>query len=302
MPSNAVNLLISRRLMIKASGQRLPRNRRVPHPLQPTGLEREYYFDILALIAPLRKQVEEILIPVIPAIIRMHAEEMRVDSARLDAVIGYSQLITRSISDVRVAISKQITVETISDRADSMARRVSVFNQAQINRQFQSVLGINPLMSERWLEPLVSSFTEKNVALIKSISNDCLNKIEGLVRNTVERGIGTGKLESQIYAEYGGMIHNQLEMTHSRAHLIARDQIAKYNGSLTELRQKSAGVTKYIWSTSKDERVRQLHQELDGKTFSWDDPPVSGTSGEKLPPGLAINCRCCALPILEEFL
>ena len=272
----------------------MPRNRRVPRPLQPTGLEREYYGDIIKLIAPLRKQIEEILIPTIPAIIRMHTEEMRVDSARLDAVIGYSQLITRTISDIRIGISKQITVETISDRADSMARKVSVFNRAQINRQFQSVLGINPLMSERWLEPLVSSFTEKNVALIKSIPEQFLGKVEQMVRATVEQGISTENLTGRIFDEF--------DVTKSRAHLIARDQVSKFNSSLHEVRQKSAGVTKYIWSTSKDERVRPRHAAMDGKIVSWDDPPPVGNNGERLHVGQDYQCRCVSLPILEEFL
>ena len=294
MPSNAVNLIISRRLMIKASGQRLPRNRRVPRPLQPTGLEREYYGHIIKLIEPAFSEIREKLIPAIPEILRIRSEEIRTDGIKFDAIRGYAELITRTISDVRVGISKQITVETIQNQTNGMAYKINAFNKVQFNRQFQSVLGINPLISERWLEPLVSSFTEKNVALIKSIPDQFLSKVEQMVRTTVERGVSTETLTSQIY--------DQFDVTKSRAHLIARDQISKYNSSLHEMRQKSAGVTKYIWSTSKDERVRTLHQELDGKTFSWDDPPISGTSGERFPPGFPINCRCVALPILEEFL
>ena len=56
----------------------------------------------------------------------------------------------------------------------------------------------------------------------------------------------------------------------------------------------------YIWRTQEDEKVRDLHQELEGKRFNMDDPPVSGTSGFRGNPGEPANCRCYAEPIKEE--
>lgn len=44
----------------------------------------------------------------------------------------------------------------------------------------------------------------------------------------------------------------------------------------------------YIWRTTGDGKVRSLHAERDGKTFSWDHPPEGGHPGE------AYNCRCRA--------
>jgi len=292
--NNAVNALISRRLFMKAVGHKLPRNRRVPRPLQPTGLEREYYSDILKLIEPAFFEIREKLVPAIPEILRIRSEEIRTDGIKLDAIRGYAELITRTISDVRVGISKQITIETIQGQANGMAYKVNSFNKVQFNKQFQSVLGINPLLSERWLEPLVSSFTETNVGLIKSIPEQFLGKVEQMVRATVERGVSTEALTGQIFDEF--------DVTRSRAHLIARDQVSKFNSSLHEVRQKSAGVTKYIWSTSRDERVRPRHAAMDGKTVSWDDPPPVGNNGERLHVGQDFQCRCVSLPQLDEFL
>lgn len=307
--------LINYRKTLKSIGYRLPRNRRVPRPLQPTGIERDYYQRIIELIEPLFSQVQEKFIPALPQIIRQYKEETRVDSGvkafinhidslsddefekelsyagldvnyfnqqRTDMVMGYGQLITRTIADIKINIARQIPEELIQREAENIAHRTAAFNKAQINRQFQSVLGINPLLTERWMGPKVAAFVEQNVSLIKSIPEQFFSKIEGMVRNTVEHGISTRKLEGEILEDFGGMIHNQLEMTRSRAHLIAKDQIAKYNSSLHELRQREAGVTKYIWSTSKDERVRPKHAAMEGKIVSWDDPPPVGVHGEKL--------------------
>lgn len=83
----------------------------------------------------------------------------------------------------------------------------------------------------------------------------------------------------------------------SRAELIARDQTLKLNGDINRENQQSAGITKYVWSTSGDERVRDSHAELEGEEFEWGervsmDPPE---------PGQDFQCRCVGIPIVEEI-
>ncbi|MBT4932618.1 MAG: minor capsid protein [Rhodospirillaceae bacterium] len=51
---------------------------------------------------------------------------------------------------------------------------------------------------------------------------------------------------------------------------------------------------KYIWRTVGDSKVRSSHAELDGKVFSWDDPPEEGHPGEEY------NCRCWAEDVEEK--
>ena len=100
--------------------------------------------------------------------------------------------------------------------------------------------------------------------------------------------LGGGNLKdlAQKIRQIGGVTEN-------RAKLIARDQTAKLNSSLTQAQHESLGVTHYRWSTSKDERVRESHAENEGQVFSWDDPPETGH------PGFEINCRCVAIPVFD---
>jgi len=65
-------------------------------------------------------------------------------------------------------------------------------------------------------------------------------------------------------------------------------------------RQTAAGVSRYEWSSSADERVRPRHRELDGQTFSWDDPPVTNDDGDTNHPGEDYQCRCIAVPVLDD--
>jgi SPP1 gp7 family putative phage head morphogenesis protein len=85
-----------------------------------------------------------------------------------------------------------------------------------------------------------------------------------------------------------------------RAQLIARTEVARTAGLLTEVRAKHVGSTHYIWRTAGDSDVRELHKHLNGQVFSWDEPPVTGSNGERSSPGGIYNCRCWAEVILTD--
>ena len=53
-------------------------------------------------------------------------------------------------------------------------------------------------------------------------------------------------------------------------------------------------MTKYIWHTQEDDKVRPWHASRDGKVFDSNKPPKGGN------PGDAPNCRCWAEPIEER--
>ncbi len=79
----------------------------------------------------------------------------------------------------------------------------------------------------------------------------------------------------------------------NRARLIARDQAGKINSRLSQLRHIGAGAEEYSWSTSRDERVRDLHSTLNGRTYAYGEP-TDAEGGQ--PPGIPIQCRCVAIP------
>lgn len=95
-------------------------------------------------------------------------------------------------------------------------------------------------------------------------------------------------------------IERRAEVSASRAELIARDQTLKLNGQITQARQEAGGISRYVWSTSGDERVREAHAELDGQVFDWSDPPEVSDDGRREHPGGDYQCRCVAVPVVEE--
>lgn len=137
----------------------------------------------------------------------------------------------------------------------------------------------------------IDAFRKRNVGLIKTLQGKQLEEIRGILEKAEATGIRVEVLRSQLM--------DRFDVSKSRADLIARDQVLKLNGELTEKRQTQAGISRYKWSTSNDERVRDMHDDLDDKEFSWDDPPVTDAKGNRNHPGGDYQCRCIAIPILD---
>lgn len=77
-----------------------------------------------------------------------------------------------------------------------------------------------------------------------------------------------------------------------RAVVIAQDQLWTLSGMIARHQQMDIGVPSFIWTTMEDSRVRDAHRSLHGREFTWGNLPSEGY------PGVPINCRCKAVPVL----
>jgi SPP1 gp7 family putative phage head morphogenesis protein len=129
-------------------------------------------------------------------------------------------------------------------------------------------------------------FTDRNVHLITDLSADAYVQVNDVVLQGIQSGRRSGDIAKDIMG--------RLDVAESRAQLIARDQVLKFNGDLAKTRQQAAGIAQFTWYSSLDERVRPSHRLMQGRVFAWADPPV--VDGEQATPGSPIQCRCVALP------
>jgi len=120
----------------------------------------------------------------------------------------------------------------------------------------------------------------------------------GIARKVAE-AVGRDSLRVETLR---GIIETELGVTKRHAELIARDQVAKLNGRITQATHQRAGVTHYRWRASRDGRTRSNHRKLDGQTFAWSEAPMGGGTSPKDRghPGQGIQCRCNAIPIIDE--
>jgi SPP1 gp7 family putative phage head morphogenesis protein len=185
-----------------------------------------------------------------------------------------------------------------ADKAsEKAAERIVTHSKREFGR-----LGIKLLKEEPSFKRRIKEWRKENVDRIVSLSKAKVDRVEVLLKN--KAGMRVEALRKSIQESVGA--------TKNQASLIARDQVLKLNGQITQARQEAAGITEFVWCTSNDERVRgrpdglypdakPSHWALEGKRFRWDDLPKIGPNGERGRPGEFWGCRCVPYPILPEL-
>lgn len=275
----------------------MPRNKkRIPPPLRTTNIEARYGANIRLMLKPFRELVEAKLFPMLDFIAQS-------GPVHLDAP---SDDINRVFEQIRIAFAQTFSDRTVDRVAQESATLIDNINHKTFRRQTQTVLGVDPVFAEPWLADEIDIFVSENASLVKSVPTEHLADIEQMVFREAKRRSSPTEIKNKIIKLFGN--------ADTSAALIARDQVSKFNGRLSELRQTAAGVDKYTWRTSEDGRVRSFsnsggyssHAKLNGKVFSWKNPPVTvfrgKRAGERNHPGQDINCRCYAEPVLDKLI
>jgi SPP1 gp7 family putative phage head morphogenesis protein len=271
--------------MLAASGLKPARRRKAPRVLVPRPMIIAYFARLRELLAPMREIAHEYLLP---ALKRAH-----VDSLHMDAE-DFSK-----IADVmRFEYARRIPKEVKRRTAQAAYTGLAEFNRRATVRQFKAIIGVDILSGDPPLEMLSQIFVSENVSLITSISDRYFGEMEQAVMRAWRSGTRPEDFAAEIDERYA--------VGESRALLIARDQLGKLNGNITETRQRDLGITKYIWRTAEDERVRgrpdglypkaePSHWDYRNKIFSWDKPPEVGAPGDDY------QCRCFAEPVIDGY-
>lgn len=286
------------RLVTAARGRRsLRKPRREPAPL---AIASQYAAELVALLDGLTQEIRAIVHRDLRELARV-APLPRADSVRIDG--RADEIVRRTILDITVAIARRSVDRQVAEIAGRHGAAVDASNRAAVSRQFRSVLGVDFPSGGEHHGAQLDLFRSNNVALVRGLVDEQRRRVEATLLRTARTGARVEEIAADVQRDLG--------IGASRANLIARDQVLKLNGELTELRHREAGVEEYEWSTSRDERVRgnpaglypdtrDDHFRLEGTRHLWDDPPVVDTrTGRKAHPGQDYQCRCVAVPIIR---
>jgi SPP1 gp7 family putative phage head morphogenesis protein len=282
-------------------GNKKPSKRRVKW-LYPNTVVRQYTAYLFLIIDELYKKMDSFLYGNLLQIITERvSERIRLDSAQSN--------LDRFLEALKITLSGRKDPD-LKLMAQDIGQRTSRWNDKEWQKTVKAIMGVNVLLREPWLRDRIDGFASENAHLVKSMSDKFTSDIE----STIRRGFSRGLRHEDVMDDLRGL----LNVTKTRARLIARDQISKLNGDLTKERQTSVGIEMYTWETSDDERVREKtkstlsHRALDGKLCRWDDSSVYSDDGGKTwvsrdaigafvgIPGEDIQCRCWAKPVFEE--
>lgn len=129
----------------------------------------------------------------------------------------------------------------------------------------------------------------ENVGLIRSIPEQYLKQVEGVVMRSYSAGRDLETMTKELKQLY--------PINQRRAELIARDQSNKANAVVNRTRQLELGITEAIWMHSHaGKNPRPDHVAANGKRYSIAEG--CKISGEYIQPGEEINCRCTSRPVL----
>jgi len=134
----------------------------------------------------------------------------------------------------------------------------------------------------------------EQVNLIRSIPQQYLVDVQGMVMRSVQTGRDLATLTKQLEDTYG--------VSRRRAALIARDQNNKATSAMIRARQAELGITEAIWLHSGGgKHPRPTHVRNSGKRYDiakgWYDPDIK----KFIFPGELINCRCVSRSVLPSL-
>ncbi len=262
-------------------------------PQIPASAEREYVRTTNAYMAILKTELEEQL-PKLKEVYKENRDAEVRENQRNDSATNLLLAVSQIFSTIKNNVIARTIGFGLRRKLESLAHLNRKLTVKEWKRAIKATLGIDIredyYLGDFYIEQL-KKWIEENVSLISSIPEDTLEKMKDIVYDGFTNGKTTTRIVKEMQRAYG--------VSRRRAELIARDQTAKLNGQIQKAQQQDAGITEYVWSTTGDERVRRSHQELNGKKFSWDDPPEN-SDGRKCHPGQDFQCRCIGRPVFNQ--
>ena len=267
----------------------------------PDSAEREY----MRLVNEYMAIERDVLLKYIPDLKRILNEgtQYNTDSAkdnerkrkvaRFSAIDHTIVRLTILFKSIRKELDAAFGLYDLKRALNKIAALDHKLTIAEWKKTVRKTFGINLLddyYSGEYYREMLEKWVSANVDLIKSVPRESLESLKEKVYSDYMNGRSTTNIVKELQRQYG--------MDKRRARLIARDQTAKLNSNINQSQQRDAGVSKYEWSDSRDERVRKSHKRLNGHVFSWDNPPETDR-GRRCHPGEDYQCRCCAIPVFD---
>lgn len=209
-----------------------------------------------------------------------------VDKVAQDTAAAPSAKIKRILDDLakRWIVKFDESAPVIADKymRGQFKATDSAFRQALKDAGWTVEFKLTPAVRDAFEASL-----NENVGLIRSIPQEYLQKVEGVVMRSYTAGRDLSSMVKGLQEIYPGI--------GKRAHLIARDQSNKANAVVNRARNLQLGLTQGIWMHSgagKTPRPAHLEAGKDRLVFDIAKGAPVGPQGKYVLPGEEINCRC----------
>ena len=295
------------KILFKTSGKKATKKITSPRAY-PHGIERKYYRQLQSFFKPLTDYVRTFVNENMESLLRGDSPEVHLDAIPGDTFRGmiynledWLSVYMPDISELPADSNNNVILTALGKTADEAMD----FGNKEFSRILDKGIHVNLPTSAPWWNDMKASWAEDNYTLITSNAKNYVSKINTLTEQAIVNGKAPGQLKKEIFAAT-----ESLSAKHCR--LLARDQMGKLNGQITQAQMEEIGLDMYVWSTAFDDRVRDSHAVMEGILCRWDDASVCSYDGGKtwvtrpsnavqLHPGQDIQCRCVSLAYYPEL-
>lgn len=171
-------------------------------------------------------------------------------------------------------------------RARWFARRANNSTTMQLAGALKEAGLTVKFANSRRVSGILRAVVAENASLIKSIPQQYLSEVEGIVMRGVQNGRDMAFVTDELQARY--------KVTRNRAVTIARDQVNKATEAVSTARCQDIGITHGIWMHRSGSRhPRSTHAGvMNGKRFLLSEGLYDPAVGRKVKTGELVSCRC----------
>ena len=295
------------KILFKTNGKK-PTKNITSRRAYPFGVEKKYSRQLQGFFKPLTEYVENFLNQNMEPLLRGDSKDLHLDAIPGDTfrnmiynLENWLSVYMPDISELPEDRNNNVILAALGKTADEAME----FGNKEFSKMLDKGIHVNLPTSASWWNDMKSSWAEDNYTLITSNAKNYVSKINTLTEQAIVNGMSPKKLKEEIYKATEGL-------TQKHCKLIARDQMGKLNGQITQAQMEEIGLDMYIWSTAFDDRVRDSHAAMEGLLCRWDDASVCSYDGGKtwvdrpsaavqLHPGQDIQCRCVGLAYYPEL-
>ena len=274
----------------------------------PHGVEAKYYRQLKGYFKPLTDYVTKYIDENMQPLLRGDFTGLRLDAIpgnafrdMLNNLENWLSVYMPDISEIPEPKNNNVIFMGLGKTAEEAYS----FAAKDFEKVLEKGIHVNVPLSAPWWDDMRNSWAEDNYTLITSNAKNYVSKINTLTEQAIVNGLSPMKLKEQI-------MKATESLSDKHCKLIARDQMGKLSGQITQAQMEEIGLELYVWSTAYDDRVRDSHAMMEGLLCRWDDASVCSYDNGKtwvprpsgavdLHPGQDIQCRCIGLAFYPEL-
>lgn len=164
----------------------------------------------------------------------------------------------------------------------------------EVKKNVKHLNVIEPELSEQQKNEIAKAYTE-NVRgyVIIDFAQERIPEMRRKIQELVLKGYRQDKIQNLLEKEYRIMSR--------KAKFLAQNETTIMLAEYKKVTYQEMGFDKFIWRTITDGRERELHKQLNGTVWRYDNPPIiDERTGNRGLPGQTYNCRCEAIPYMDD--